>query len=127
MAILTKRRGSLQQEVQLSLHVPQRRTLLGRVQAVRTPGATADSRLNKFDRRVSELTDAPVEFALIPHDDWYQPSWIDEDRATKAREDMVKNQVIYGGKLLFVTRFPHDIYPKQGAYPTAICVASTLE
>lgn len=46
---------------------------------------------------MTELTDAPVSFGLIPADNWYQPDWIDEEKATKAREDMVKNQVIYGG------------------------------
>jgi alpha 1,2-mannosyltransferase len=46
---------------------------------------------------VSELTDSPVEFGLIEKDHWFQPAWIDEERAKKAREDMVKNNVIYGG------------------------------
>ena len=48
-------------------------------------------------RRVRVLTDAPVQFGLIPHDHWYQPDWIDEAKATAARNEMVKNQVIYGG------------------------------
>ena len=43
------------------------------------------------------LTDAPVQFGLIPHDHWYQPDWIDEEKATAARNEMVRNQVIYGG------------------------------
>jgi hypothetical protein len=38
-----------------------------------------------------------VQFGLIPRDHWYQPDWIDEKKATAAREDMIKNQVIYGG------------------------------
>ena len=49
-------------------------------------------------RLVTEITDAPVEFGLIPKEDWYQPDWIDEEKATKAREEMVRNQVIYGGQ-----------------------------
>src|SRR6266403_290179 len=48
-------------------------------------------------RRVTELTDATVEFGLIPHDHWYQPDWIDEEKASAAREQMAKNNVIYGG------------------------------
>ena len=48
-------------------------------------------------RRVRVLTDAPIHFGLIPHDDWFQPDWIDEEKATAARNEMVKNQVIYGG------------------------------
>jgi alpha 1,2-mannosyltransferase len=48
-------------------------------------------------RRVTELTDATVEFGVIPHDHWYQPEWIDEEKASAAREQMAKNNVIYGG------------------------------
>ncbi|THH01251.1 hypothetical protein EW026_g1423 [Hermanssonia centrifuga] len=51
------------------------------------------------DRRVSELTDAPIQFGLIPHDHWYQPDWVDEEKASAARADMVRNQVIYGGSV----------------------------
>jgi len=53
----------------------------------------------EFKSRVSVLTDAPVHFGLIPHDHWYQPDWIDEEKATAARNEMVKNQVIYGGSV----------------------------
>jgi hypothetical protein len=56
-----------------------------------------DSRLIDICRRVTELTDSNVQFGLIPRDHWYQPDWIDETKATAAREDMIKNQVIYGG------------------------------
>jgi alpha 1,2-mannosyltransferase len=48
-------------------------------------------------RRVRALTDVKIEFGLIPADHWYQPSSIDEQRASAIREDMVKNNVIYGG------------------------------
>ena len=50
------------------------------------------------DSRVSELTDAEVKFGLIPHEHWFQPDWIDEAKAKASREDMVKNNVIYGGE-----------------------------
>lgn len=53
--------------------------------------------LTTRDRRVKVLTDAPVHFGLIPHDHWYQPDWIDEEKASAARDEMVRNQVIYGG------------------------------
>ena len=49
--------------------------------------------------RIQGLTDAKVEFGLIPKDEWTQPSWIDETRATAAREKMVKDNVIYGGMI----------------------------
>jgi alpha 1,2-mannosyltransferase len=54
---------------------------------------------DEFKSRVSVLTDAPIHFGLIPHDHWFQPDWIDEERASAAREEMVKNQVIYGGSV----------------------------
>ena len=50
-----------------------------------------------YRRRVSVLTDAKVEFGLIPRDHWYQPDWIDEQRATEGRNKMVADSVIYGG------------------------------
>ncbi|KAF4579014.1 glycosyltransferase 15 family protein [Pleurotus pulmonarius] len=53
----------------------------------------------EFKSRVTELTDAKVEFGLIPHDDWYQPKSINETRATAAREKMVQESVIYGGSV----------------------------
>ena len=53
--------------------------------------------LGHSTRRVTGLTDATVEFGLIPSDHWNQPSWIDEEKASAAREQMAKNNVIYGG------------------------------
>ncbi|KAI0763668.1 glycosyltransferase family 15 protein [Irpex lacteus] len=53
----------------------------------------------EFKERVKGITDAPVTFGLIDHDHWYQPDWIDEEKATAARKDMEKNQVIYGGSV----------------------------
>ncbi len=46
---------------------------------------------------MTELTDATVEFGLIPHDHWYQPDWVDEEKASAVREQMMRNGVIYGG------------------------------
>ncbi|KDQ60808.1 glycosyltransferase family 15 protein [Jaapia argillacea MUCL 33604] len=54
---------------------------------------------DQFKEQITALTDAKVEFGLIPHDDWYQPPWIDEARASAARAEMVKNSVIYGGSV----------------------------
>ncbi|KAJ7186417.1 glycosyltransferase family 15 protein [Mycena filopes] len=39
----------------------------------------------EFKREISALTSAPVQFGLIPPEHWYQPSWIDEDKAARAR------------------------------------------
>jgi alpha 1,2-mannosyltransferase len=46
---------------------------------------------------IHEVTDAKVEFGLIPKDHWQQPSWINETRAAAARQEMVNDKVIYGG------------------------------
>jgi alpha 1,2-mannosyltransferase len=51
-----------------------------------------------LERRTTEITDSKVEYGLIPPDNWYQPAWIDEEKAAKARKDMVAHQVIYGGE-----------------------------
>ncbi|KAG5642957.1 hypothetical protein DXG03_001839 [Asterophora parasitica] len=52
-----------------------------------------------FKNRVSKLTDAKVEFGVIPKEHWVQPDSIDEAKASAARESMVKNGVIYGGSV----------------------------
>ena len=43
------------------------------------------------------VTYSKVEFGVIPHDHWFQPDWIDEDKASKSRKQMEENGVIYGG------------------------------
>ena len=48
--------------------------------------------------RVSTLTDAKIEFGLVPKEHWVQPDWIDEEKASAARKDMVEHNVIYGGQ-----------------------------
>jgi len=54
---------------------------------------------DEFKTRVTTLTTAPVSFGLISKEVWNQPAWIDEAKAAAAREDMVKNSVIYGGSV----------------------------
>jgi len=48
-------------------------------------------------RRLSVLTESTVEFGVIPRDHWYQPDWIDEQKAASARSGMVASNVKYGG------------------------------
>jgi alpha 1,2-mannosyltransferase len=48
-------------------------------------------------RRVAALTDATVQFGLVPKEHWVQPSWINETQAAANRESMAKNNIIYGG------------------------------
>lgn len=45
------------------------------------------------------LTSGKVSFGQIPKEHWYQPSWIDEERATAARSKMVEDNIIYGGSV----------------------------
>ncbi|KDR81624.1 hypothetical protein GALMADRAFT_263909 [Galerina marginata CBS 339.88] len=54
---------------------------------------------DNFKKRVTELTDANVQFGLIPNEHWVQPPEIDEARATEARNKMVQENVIYGGSV----------------------------
>jgi alpha 1,2-mannosyltransferase len=56
-------------------------------------------------RRVTGLSDATIEFGLIPPEHWNQPDSIDEERASAARAEMARNNVIYGGT--YKTRLPH--------------------
>ncbi|KIK96800.1 glycosyltransferase family 15 protein [Paxillus rubicundulus Ve08.2h10] len=69
----------------------------------------------EFKKHISALTNAPVEFGLIPQDHWVQPSSIDETRASAAREDMVKNNVIYGGSVPYrnMCRFNSGFFYRQ--------------
>ncbi|KAI0048474.1 glycosyltransferase family 15 protein [Auriscalpium vulgare] len=56
---------------------------------------------DNFKKRVSVLTTAPVSFGVIPKDMWHQPPWIDEERASAARQKMVDDNIIYGGSLSY--------------------------
>jgi len=42
------------------------------------------------------VIDGKVEFGLIPHDDWFQPDWIDEEKAAAGRKKL--EHVIYGSE-----------------------------
>ncbi|KAF5353136.1 hypothetical protein D9758_008774 [Tetrapyrgos nigripes] len=53
----------------------------------------------EFKTRVTAATEAPVSFGLIPHDHWYQPDWVDEDRAREGRESMQRANIIYAGSV----------------------------
>ena len=43
----------------------------------------------------------PAYFAQIPREHWYQPDWIDEDKASAARKTMEQHNIIYGGSLSY--------------------------
>ena len=44
-------------------------------------------------RWTSEVVSTKTSYGKIPHDDWFQPDWIDEDKATKSRLDMIEHKV----------------------------------
>jgi alpha 1,2-mannosyltransferase len=45
------------------------------------------------------ITTANIEFGLIPKEHWFQPSWINEEKASASRKKMEEDGVIYGGSL----------------------------
>ncbi|KZT22765.1 glycosyltransferase family 15 protein [Neolentinus lepideus HHB14362 ss-1] len=55
----------------------------------------------EFKKRISVITTTPVSFGRIPHDHWFQPSWIDEGKASAGRKKMEDDGVIYGGSLSY--------------------------
>ncbi|KAK7448081.1 hypothetical protein VKT23_013838 [Stygiomarasmius scandens] len=55
----------------------------------------------KVKERLSVLTSSRMEFGVIPRDDWVQPGWIDEEKATAGRNKMVQENVIYGGSVSY--------------------------
>ncbi|KAF9075367.1 glycosyltransferase family 15 protein [Rhodocollybia butyracea] len=55
----------------------------------------------EFKRRISVLTPSKVEFGTIPKEHWSQPDWIDEKKASKARQQMVATNVKYGGSVAY--------------------------
>lgn len=72
------------------------------------------------------VTYSKVEFGLIPHDHWYQPDWIDEDKASKSRKEMEEKNVIYGGGPRLVLDHGDMLIIIQGVSHIATCVGSTL-
>ena len=52
------------------------------------------------------VTYSNVEFGVIPPEHWYQPDWIDEDKASKARKEMEEHNIIYGGAPRWVQTVP---------------------
>ena len=51
---------------------------------------------------MSNAISGPVSFGLIPQEHWYQPDWIDEEKAAAGRAKMVADNVVYGGEISVV-------------------------
>ncbi|KAI0710663.1 glycosyltransferase family 15 protein [Earliella scabrosa] len=54
-----------------------------------------------FKTRVSNVINGEVTFGLVPHEHWFQPDWIDEERAKAGRDKMVADNIIYGGSVSY--------------------------
>ncbi|KAG8901133.1 alpha 1,2-mannosyltransferase 2.4.1 [Tulasnella sp. 403] len=77
-----------------------------------------------FIKYTSEVVSTQTSYGLIPHDHWYQPKWIDEEKASAARKMMEQKQVIYGGSLPYRNMcrfnsgffFRHELLQKYDYY-----------
>lgn len=54
-----------------------------------------------FKSRIAALTSSETTFGVIPQEQWVQPSWINEHKATYQRQLMMNEQVIYGGSVSY--------------------------
>ncbi|KAM0745921.1 glycosyl transferase [Meredithblackwellia eburnea MCA 4105] len=55
---------------------------------------------DEFKTYTSGVASGPCTYGLIPKEHWgEEPEWIDQEKAAKARDDMAKAGVIYGGSL----------------------------
>ncbi|KAJ7467978.1 alpha-1,2 mannosyltransferase KTR1, partial [Mycena latifolia] len=52
-------------------------------------------------RRVNAVASGPVSYGVVPKKHWAQPDWIDEDRATKGRQQLIAENAIYGGSVSY--------------------------
>ena len=69
---------------------------------------------------MSNAISGPVSFGLIPRDHWFQPDWIDEEKAAAGRAQMAADGVVYGGEYSMSTcprrYISADMAVSQGAY-----------
>ncbi|KAK7437616.1 hypothetical protein VKT23_018515 [Stygiomarasmius scandens] len=52
-----------------------------------------------FKTRITAATSAPVSFGLIPREHWFQPDWVDEERASEGRRKMIAQKIIYASSV----------------------------
>lgn len=55
----------------------------------------------EFKLRISVLSKSLMEFGVIPHDDWYQPKWIDERKARAYRQKLVNQRIPYAASVSY--------------------------
>ncbi|KAI0358003.1 glycosyltransferase family 15 protein [Trametes cingulata] len=70
---------------------------------------------NEFKQQISSIVSGSVSFGLIPPEHWYQPDWIDEDKASASRAQMVADDVVYGGSVSYrnMCRFNSGFFYKH--------------
>lgn len=60
---------------------------------------------NEFDETFKKVTTALVsgktKYGTIPKEHWSFPSWIDQDKAARVREDMKERKIIYGDSISY--------------------------
>ncbi|KAJ3780585.1 glycosyltransferase family 15 protein [Lentinula aff. detonsa] len=68
-----------------------------------------------FKTAVQKESSAPISFGLIPSEDWYQPDWIDEERATEGRDKMKAANIIYADNVPYrnMCRFNSGFFYKH--------------
>jgi len=79
---------------------------------------------DEFKKGISNIVDGQVEFGLIPHDDWFPPDWIDEEKAAAGRKKL--EEVIYGSECPATSR-KTVLNFLQPVSPTVTCVGTTRE
>ncbi|KAH9920981.1 glycosyltransferase family 15 protein [Amylocystis lapponica] len=69
----------------------------------------------EFQERMKGLVSGPVHFGVIPARHWYQPDWIDEEKATQGRNQLVEADIIYGGSVSYrnMCRFNSGFFYKH--------------
>jgi alpha 1,2-mannosyltransferase len=55
----------------------------------------------EFRLMTAGMASGEVEYGLIEKNEWQTPTWIDTEKAQKAMEQMVKDEVIYGGSVSY--------------------------
>lgn len=58
-----------------------------------------DEFTDEFKEVTTALISGTTKYGKIPHEHWSVPDWIDEAKAAAGREQMLKDNVIYGGSI----------------------------
>lgn len=69
----------------------------------------------EFKRWTQNVISGTAEYGIIPRHEWVQPDHIDENKAKAAREQMIKDNVIYGGSVPYrnMCRFNSGFFFRQ--------------